>query len=194
MTTNKSDIGALIGGALLIIFGALALLGQWLPGNFWGAIWPLIIIGVGGLFFITALVGAGAKDALGVPAKDTAALAIPGSIITTVGLILWLQNVFGHYQSWSYAWAVIIMAVGFGIFVMGQLQGDEHRRAEGLRVLKTGLVLFIIFGAFFEMVFRSFIGAQYLFPIALIVLGTYLLVTRVGPWAKPPAEPVKKNL
>lgn len=197
MTTKHSTVGSLIGGALLIIFGTFALLGQWLPGAFWGALWPLIIIGAGALFFIAALVGRGTSETFGVPAKDKAALAIPGSIITMVGVILWLQNIFGHYQSWSYAWAAIIMAVGFGIFVMGWLQTDENRRAEGLRVMKTGFVLLLIFGAFFEMVFRSFIGAQYLFPIALILLGGYLLISRFGPWAHtnpPPAEPAKKNL
>lgn len=197
MTTQRSTIGPLIGGVLLIVFGAFALIGQWLPGEFWGNFWPLSIIGVGALFFIAALVGRGTTNVGGVPAKDTAALAIPGSIITTVGLILWLQNIFGHYQSWSYAWAAIILAVGFGIFVMGWLQTDEHRRTEGLRVMKAGFVLLLIFGAFFEMVFRSFVGAQYLFPIALILLGAYLLISRLGPWAHtnpPPAEPAKKNL
>jgi hypothetical protein len=175
MTTRRSNIGSLVGGAILILVGVMTLMGQWISGAFWGNYWPFIVIGVGALFFVGMLAGG----------PDTAALAIPGSIISAVGLILWLQQTFGHYESWSYAWTVIIMAVGFGLFVMGWRQGDARRRVEGQRVMQTGLVLFILFGAFFEMVFRSFNGAQYLFPAALILLGVYLVAKRSGPFGGP---------
>jgi uncharacterized membrane protein YfcA len=40
------------------------------------------------------------------------------------------------------------------------------------------LILFIIFGSFFEMIFSS-IG-NLIFPILLILLGAYLVVSRSG--------------
>lgn len=185
MNASRTSIGSVIGGALLILFGLLTLAGQVVGGQIWESLWPLIIIGVGAVFFIAAFVGRNRADALGVPAGDTAALAIPGSIITTVGLILWLQTLFGHFESWSYGWTVILIAVGFGIFVMGWLQSDAERRASGVKVMQIGLVMFIIFGAFFETLFRSFAGSQYVFPAALIVLGLFLLIRRLLPQAGP---------
>lgn len=183
MTTSRTSIGPAIGGALLILFGVLTLTGQLLGEQVWASLWPIVIIGVGAVFFIAAFVGRNRADALGVPMGDTAALAIPGSIITVVGLMLWLQTLFGHFESWAYGWTVILMSVGFGIFMMGWLQGDAPRKSAGVKVMQIGLVMFIIFGAFFETLFRSFTGSQYVFPIALILLGLFLLVRRLLPGA-----------
>ena len=44
--------------------------------------------------------------------------------------------------------------------------------------MKVGFILFIIFGAFFEMIFSSF--SNLLFPVLLIVLGAYLILSRSG--------------
>jgi len=44
--------------------------------------------------------------------------------------------------------------------------------------MKVGLILFIIFGAFFELIFSSF--NNLLFPILLILLGAYLILSRSG--------------
>jgi hypothetical protein len=75
---------------------------------------------------------------------------------------------------------VILMSVGLGIFIMGLYTGNAQQRDSGLRVLKIGVVLFIIFGAFFEMIFNSFGLSKILFPVLLILLGLYLLVMRSG--------------
>lgn len=44
--------------------------------------------------------------------------------------------------------------------------------------MKVGLILFIVFGSFFEMIFSSF--GNLIFPILLILLGTYLVLNRSG--------------
>jgi predicted MFS family arabinose efflux permease len=94
--------------------------------------------------------------------------------------MLFVQNLTDHWESWAYGWTVILMAVGVGIFIMGAFGGQESQRQAGLRVLKIGAVLFILFGAFFEMIFNSSNLAQIIFPVALILLGGYLLVARSG--------------
>ncbi len=70
------------------------------------------------------------------------------------------------------------MFVGVGIYIMGWYGGDENQKRSGLRVMKVGFILFIIFGAFFEMIFSSF--SNILFPVLLIVLGAYLVLSRSG--------------
>jgi hypothetical protein len=179
MDSKRSNVGALVGGALLIAFGALALFGQLFKGyNFFENFWPFIIIAVGVMFFVGMFAGG----------KSVAGLAIPGSIITVIGLMLFYMNLTDHWESWAYGWALIVFAVGLGIFIMGAWTGDAGTRHGGWGVMKVGGVLFIVFGAFFELIFSSRPVAQIVFPIALILLGVYLVLARSGLLSKRESE------
>ena len=169
MSTNRTNTGSLIAGAALIVFGLLALVGQLFEGfNFWGVIWPFFIIGVGVLFFLGMYSGG----------KSAAGLAIPGSILTFVGLMLFLQNLTDYWESWSYGWTVILIAVGVGIYLMGRYTENQGQRESGSRLIKIGAILFVVFGGFFEMIFNSFAFSKFLFPVALILVGMYLIFRR----------------
>ena len=115
--------------------------------------------------------------------KSLAGLAIPGTIISGIGLMMFFQNLLNHWESWSYGWTVILVLVGLGIFIMGLYSEDAPRRQAGLRVMKVGAILFIIFGGFFELVlsaFQPYGVQQYIFPALLVLLGVYLVITRSG--------------
>jgi multisubunit Na+/H+ antiporter MnhC subunit len=115
--------------------------------------------------------------------KSMAGLAIPGAIISGLGLMMFIQNLTGYWQSWAYSWTIILVLVGLGIFIMGLYTEDLQRRQAGLRVMKVGAILFIIFGGFFELIlnaFRPYGIQQYLFPVLLVALGIYLVVVRSG--------------
>ena len=168
MQTNRSNVGAMIGGAVLIAFGLLALAGQVFRNVDWGFLWPFIVIAIGALFFVAMFAGG----------KGVAGFAVPGSIVGGIGLVLLFQNITGHWESMSYFWTLIILFVGAGIYLMGWYGGDAGQRKSGLGVMKVGLILFIIFGAFFELIFSSF--NNLLFPILLILLGGYLILNRSG--------------
>ncbi len=168
MQTNRSNVGALVGGAIMIAFGLLALAGQIFRTVDWGFLWPFTVIGFGALFFVAMFAGG----------KGGAAFAIPGSIIGGIGLILLFQNITHHWESMSYFWTLIIMFVGTGIYLMGWYGGDENQKRSGLRVMRIGFILFVIFGAFFEMIFSSF--SNIVFPLLLIALGAYLVLSRSG--------------
>lgn len=171
---EKRNYGALVVGAGLICLGALALFERIFEGTrFLSMLWPFIIIGFGALFFVGMFL-------LG---KSFAWMAIPGSIITANGLMLFLQNLTGRWETWSYSWTVILMSIGAGIYIMGAWQGDASRRRAGVKLFEVGAVLFVIFGAFFEILFS--LGAPtglrgYVFPVALLLLGIYLVVKRSG--------------
>jgi hypothetical protein len=169
MQTNRSNAGTLIVGAVLIAFGLLALAGNVFPVFDWGSIWPVTIIVFGALFFVAMFAGG----------KQAAAFAIPGSIISGIGLILLFQNITDHWESMSYFWALIILFVGFGIYIMGWYGGDVNQKRSGFGVMKVGFILFVIFGAFFEiLIFSSF--NNLVFPVLLILLGIYLILSRSG--------------
>lgn len=174
MTTDRSNSSALIGGVLLIVFGLLALFGQLFRDVLnWGILWPFTVIGFGALFFVGMFAGG----------RQVSGLAIPGTIIGGIGLLLLYQNLSHHWESWAYGWTLIVIFVGAGIFFMGLYEGSSGRKTAGLRVMRTGLFLFVIFGAFFEMLF---VGTgplnvrTVIFPILLVVLGGYLVLTRLG--------------
>ena len=168
MQTNRSNAGTLIAGTILILFGLLALARNIFDFLDWGSVWPVAVIAFGALFFFAMVAGG----------KQTAALAIPGSIISGIGLVLLFQSITDRWESMSYFWTLIIMFVGIGIYIMGLYGGDENQKRSGLRVMKVGFILFIIFGAFFEMIFSSF--DNLIFPILLIFLGGYLVLSRSG--------------
>lgn len=168
MQTNRSNVGALIAGTVLIAFGLLALAGQLFRNLDWGFLWPFAVIGLGALFFVAMFAGG----------KQAAGFAVPGSIVGGIGLVLLFQNITQHWESMSYFWTLIILFVGAGVYLMGWYGGDAEQKRSGWRVMKVGFILFIIFGAFFEMIFSSFDG--FIFPVLLILLGLYLVVARSG--------------
>jgi hypothetical protein len=172
--SEKRNVGALVVGTVLICLGALTLFERLFTGTrFWGIVWPIMVIGFGVLFFVGMFVAG----------KSFAWLAIPGSIITVNGVMLFLQNLTERWETWSYSWTVILMSIGLGIFIMGAWQGNEDRRRAGLRLLEIGAILFVIFGAFFEILFSMGVPSGlrgYIFPGALILLGIYLIVKRSG--------------
>jgi hypothetical protein len=174
MATRSTNTGAVIVGSLMILFGALALLGQVFRYALnWGVIWPFAIIAVGLAFFVVMFAGG----------RSAAAFAIPGSILGMIGLMLLYQSLSGNWESWSYGWALIVVSVGIGITIMGLWGRNPRLQSAGLRVLRVGLILFVIFGTFFELIFLSPSGAAlraYLFPGLLIVIGVYLVLTRAG--------------
>ena len=168
MQTNRSNTGALVGGTLLVVIGLLSLASRLIPGLNWTFLWPFLVIGLGALFFVAMFAGG----------QQAAGFAIPGSIISGIGLVLLFQNITQHWESMSYFWTLIILFVGAGIYIMGTYGHDEGQKQSGTRVMKVGLTLFIIFGIFFEMVFSSF--GNLIFPILLIALGVYLVLGRSG--------------
>lgn len=172
MQTNRSNVGALVGGAFLIGFGLLSLVSRIFDHVNWGILWPFLIIGLGGLFFI-------AMFALG---RNGAPFAVPGSIVGGIGLVLLFQNITRHWESMSYFWTLIFLFVGIGVYIMGWYGEDASQRKTGAGLIRAGIILFIIFGTFFEMLFSSF--SSMIFPILLILLGVYLVLARSGLFRK----------
>jgi hypothetical protein len=168
MQNHRSNTGALVGGTLLMAFGLLSLASQFFRGFNWGLLWPFMVIGVGILFYAAMFAGG----------KQAAGLAIPGTIVSGVGLVLLFQNITRHWESMSYFWTLIILFVGIGIYIMGIYSNDAGQKKSGVSVMKVGSILFIIFGLFFELVFSSF--GNLTFPILLILLGVYLVLSRSG--------------
>jgi len=157
---------SIIIGTILILVGLLFLVIQLFPGLAFnldiGQQWPLIIVSVGALLILSALFG-------------SPKLAIPGSIVSGIGGILYVQNLTNTWSSWAYIWTLIPGFVGIGLILAGLL-GHQRRASwrEGSRLLLISLVLFLVFGAFFN----GLGGLGRYWPIVLIGLGLWMLLPR----------------
>jgi hypothetical protein len=140
--------------------------------------WPVFVIAPG-VFLL--LVGLAIRNEAGL------GMAIPGGIITSVGLLLAFQNATGAWASWAYAWALVAPgSVGVTLSAYGLL----HRRWDlldaGLRTAATGLGLFVGFGLFFENIVGIDNGhestmLQSGLPVMAIVLGVLIVLLNLLP-------------
>jgi hypothetical protein len=129
----------LVLGVILIIVGGALLVGRVVDIS---AAWPLWMI-VPGLAMVAG--------SLFIPPRGGLGLAIPGAIIASVGGVLWVQETYGLYTSWLYAWALVApTSVGLAMLVYGLAQRDRELAVDGLRTTFVGLVLFAVLGLFFE--------------------------------------------
>lgn len=169
---RNQQITPLIAGVALMGLGGLFLIAQLLGGNFWAYFWPYPIIAVG-LTFLVTMISRG---------RGAGGLAVPGSVITTVGLLLFLQNSFGWWESWAFAWTFIVISVGVGIFMMGIVNHSDNAKRNGLRIAAIGVLLLIPFGIFFGLGF-SFLGFTFatrvIWPLILMGVGAVLVLRGV---------------
>jgi hypothetical protein len=173
--------GASIGiGAVLVALGVLFLLEQLFDFQLGQWLWPLVIIIPGLLFFVGMVFGG----------KSAGPLAIPGSIVTTVGLLLLYQNTFNHFESWAYAWALIPIAVGIGLMINGAWSELPPLVHSGRHLAGIGLVLFLVGFFIFELVLNiGGMDSGLVAPMLLIAGGIYLLLRRVSPAARSVVAP-----
>ena len=129
-------------GGLLVLIGAVLLIGQFVRIDVGHYGWPLFVIAPGVLILFVAPSGRGAVGE---------GLAILGSIITVTGLILLYQNATDHFESWAYAWALVFPgAIGTGMILYGLSANRGGNVRAGTRLVGIGVVLFLLGAAFFE--------------------------------------------
>ena len=158
-------------GFILVITGVLFLADQLLDLHLMRYFWPLLVVLLG-LTFIFGMVLAG---------KRGAGLAIPGSVITVLGLLLFIQNTFNLWVTWTYAWALLIAAAGLGLLLMNfYLKRTGLRRASGL-IIGIGLVLFVVFGIVFEVILDiagTDVQSGFFLGGGLVLLGIFMIFSR----------------
>jgi hypothetical protein len=129
-------------GGLLILIGAILLVGNVVRIDLGHYGWPLLVIAPGILLIVVALTSSGFVSE---------GLAITGSILTVTGLILLYQNSTDHFESWAYAWALVFpAAVGAGMIIYGIAGQRPGNVRAGTRLVAIGVVLFLLGAAFFE--------------------------------------------
>jgi hypothetical protein len=133
--------GAATVGVLLIVLGAAFLVMQQLDIKWQNADWPLYVIVPGAILLLAGLA---------IPHEAGMGLAIPGGMITTVGLLLAYQEHNDAWASWAYVWPLVLPgSVGASLTLFGILHRNRDILEAGLITAAAGLGIFIVFGLFF---------------------------------------------
>ena len=171
-------------GLILIVLGLLFFAEQLFDFSFGDVLWPLFVLLPGLILFgLMATGGEGLNF-----------LAIPAAMISMVGLLLFYQNLFDHFESWSYAWALVFpTSFGFGLYLYGSRTGNENTKITGKGFIRVGLIIFVVAAGFFELVIgiSNSSLSRYGLPALLILLGVFLLFRRGGSGAQPAVAPVE---
>jgi len=177
--------GGIVIGIVLILLGGAALLIQ-VSGISIG--WPIWII-VPGVALIVGAVAVGGPGGSG--------MASVGGIVTMVGIVLAVQEAYGLYQTWAYAWALVAPGgVGLGLAIYGLLTGRRDDLRGGLGALFAGIAIFLVGFLFFEGVLDLSDGqfddlTDVAVPLLLVGMGAVILLGAFvpGPWRRPSAVP-----
>jgi hypothetical protein len=122
--------------------------------------WPLIIVLIGAMFIIGAFLG-------------SPGLAVPGSIVGGIGLLLYYQNATGNWGTWSFAWTLIPVFVGVGIILSNLIAGDLAKGLKaGGRLILIGVIMFLVFGSFMGAGFGRLFGLA----VLLIAVGIWMII------------------
>jgi hypothetical protein len=161
-------------GGLLVLLGLLILLGQVV--DLGRVAWPLFVI-IPGL----ALLGLGLASA----GRLGEVLATIGGVVTMVGLVLAVQNATDQFDSWAYAWALVVfVGAGIGRWLVGVVRGRKDLAASGAGLAAVGVIAFLVLAVLFEFVIgigERPVGAtgRNLLAVLLIGAGLVLLIRRL---------------
>lgn len=163
-------------GAILVVLGVSILIAQILGVVFQVDIgrfsWPFLVIVPGVFIFVLSLFLQPGSGRL---------VASFGGMVVATGLILFYQNINGHWASWAYAWALVAPAsIGVGQVVYGAVKRNAKAFKTGVNITFAGLAIFLVGVVFFEGIlgisgFR-FRFAGLFWPVLLILVGSLLLV------------------
>ena len=163
----------LVAGIVLVVIGVVFLLIRVVDVTIGSGSWPLWII-VPGLAMVAG--------SLAIPPRGGLGLAVPGTIIAIVGGILWVQDAYGLYATWAYAWALVApTGPGLAMLVYGLVRGDRELAGDGFRTFLVGVGLFLGFGIFFEGVIglsgHRIANLDEVLPYVVIGFGVLLVVS-----------------
>lgn len=167
------DQGELFLGASLLVIGGIWLASHFLHIPLAAYVWPFAIIIPGILLFISAV---------NMQSSSGEGFSIIGSILTSTGLLLFVQTITRAWSSWAYAWSLIApTSIGLGQMLYGKIKGNETLRKNGWQVAKVGLIIFVIGFVFFELIIglNGFGLARFglpALPVVIIAIGVLILV------------------
>ena len=171
-------------GGLLLLLGVLVLAGQALGLELGRVGWPFFVILPGLGLLGLGLLGLGLTG----DGRPGEVLAMTGGVVTMVGLVLGVQQATDRFETWAYAWTLLVVGAGIGRWLAGTTRGRRDLAGSGGWLIATGLAAFLAFAVLFEAVIgiggrgpggaSRYTLAAVLILAGLVLLGRRLLTTR----------------
>jgi hypothetical protein len=185
--SRPSAPSGLVLGVILVVVGGALLIGRFVDISLAGVTWPVWIVVPG----VAMLIGS-----FFIPPRGGVGLAIAGTIVTTVGLILWVQEAYDLYATWAYAWALVApTGPGLGMVLYGLVHRDGQLVGDGFRMMLVGLGLFLGFALFFEGVIglsgTPIANLDEVLPYAIVGLGILLVILSFTGRREQPSQPAR---
>lgn len=174
---NNSNLTKLAGGGLLILFGALWLAANFIPGFSinWGAVWPLFLV-VPGLLFWSRYLFASKRS-------DVAPLLIPANILLLIGLVFYFNMFATDTLNINNAWLLTAFMYPGAVAISFWITWIASKREVGF------LIPAVILSAITMLVFCGVSGVALLggqatadinrltWPLLIICLGFFVLLS-----------------
>jgi hypothetical protein len=160
-------------GVVLVVVGVFYLLVQIYGIDLSSFGWPLFVIIPGLTLLIVGFISLGTGA------------AIPGGIVTMVGLVLAYQNSTGHWSSWAYAWALVAPGgVGLGLFLQGLRERNPGLIKQGRSLMFIAALIFLVGFVFFESILNlsgmnDVPAVKAALPALFIIIGALLLARSI---------------
>jgi hypothetical protein len=165
----KRELGSSPWPAILVIaLGAILLVANLFDFHLINVLWPGFIIAPGLMLIWPAY------DSTEERGNVLSFLAVPGAVVTMVGLMLFVMDVTNHYEAWAYSWALLPAAAMGGLMYAKRFDTGSNIHEVGRKMIRAMVIMFIALAIFFEII--VFANFNPWLPLALIGYGIYLLV------------------
>jgi hypothetical protein len=165
---NKKDEGTARVAAGLVATGAVLLAANLLDISLMFYFWPMFVVGSGLLLLWPAYHSTSEHR------SKIAFLAVPGAMVLATGVLLFLMNLVNHYESWAYAWTLVLAAGAAGYGYMHRFDESSVRADKTHRFIRVMVLAFMALAVVFELLVFQSLGSWW--PILLVGLGIYIYV------------------
>jgi len=152
---------------LLIGAGILLLIANMVGIQLIEYLWPGFVIGPALLLLWPAYKSTPEKE------HKLSFLAVPGAILLTTGVLLFLMNLTNYFEAWAYSWVLLIAAIPAGIMYMKRFDPEHSIHVNGHKFMRTVLIIFGMMAVFFEILIFEHHSIWLAF--SLMGYGVYLL-------------------
>jgi len=156
--------GTLVLAFFLIGMGILFLILNLIPGWKTRVSWPIIFFVLAAGCFLPPVVFPALRNSL-------AALFIPGTVLTTLGLIFTYNVLSQDWGAWAYAWLLISSGTGAGL-ALASWYGRWGKTATltGIWIMLGSSAVFAIFGFIFGTSLMKSLTAGLLILLGLLLM------------------------
>ena len=177
---GRRDREAALGG-LLVVAGCWSWPARPWTWSWEGVGWPVLVILPG-----LGLLGLGLTS----PGRPGEVLAMAGGLVTTAGLVLGVQHSTDRFETWAYAWTLLVVGAGTGRWLAGTTRGRQDLTASGSWLIAVGLAGFLALAVLFEAVIglsgrTPTAAGRSTLAVLLILAGLALLGRRLHPTRRP---------